>query len=450
MGLGAAVLPGGVVRALPANPDVVVIGAGAAGLAAARVLEGNGLEVVVVEAADRVGGRAYTESATFGLPYDHGCAWLQGPEGLALVDLARARGFGLVDHSNARDVLYAGDRRADAATRRQLDRTYAAIEAAIEHDADVAAADVIPAGLPLTAVAQSWMGPMDFGVDFRDLSTGDVMAYEDHDYDYLVREGLGTLVVAHGEGLPVRLGAAVTGIDWSGEGVRVETTAGTIAARACIVTVSTGVLASGAIRFTPALPPAKAQAIADVPMGLLTKIALQFDGERFGLGDSEFLTYVVPDEVPAEACYFLTFPAGHNVVVGFVGGSFGWDLSAAGEAAAVDFALGAFAGMMGSAARTRFRKGHMTDWASNPLTLGAYSAARPGRHGARAVLAEPLGERVFFAGEALSEGYHALCSGAHLSGEAAAVAVVAQLSGLACSSCDARGQQRERLTGDGE
>jgi monoamine oxidase len=265
-----------------------------------------------------------------------------------------------------------------------------------------------------------------------------------------VREGLGTLVAAYGQSLPVRLGVAATGIDWSGEGVRVETTAGTIAARACIVTVSTGVLASGAIRFTPGLPQDKAQAIDDVPMGLLTKIALQFDGSRFGLGESDFLTYAVPDTVPAEACYFLTFPTGHDVIVGFVGGRFGWDLSREGQAAAVDFALGEFVAMMGSDARSRFRKGHMTDWATNPLTLGAYSAARPGRHSSRAVLAQPLGERVFFAGEAVSDGYASLCSGAHLSGEAAAVDVVMALSGAACSSCDARGQQREPINEGGE
>ena len=340
LGLMASAAPRGPLRALPANPDVVVIGAGAAGLAAARILISNGFEVVVIEAAERIGGRAYTESSTFGLPYDHGCAWLQGPEGLPFVPLARQLGFGLVDHSNARDVLFVGDRRADRATQRQLDRTFARIEAAIDQDSDVAAASVIPAGLPMTAVAQSWIGPMDFGVDLANLSTGDVSAYEDYAYDYLVREGLGSLVAAYGQGLPVRLGTAATGIDWSGEGVRVETTAGTIAARACIVTVSTGVLGAGAIRFTPDLPLDKAQAIADVPMGLLTKIALQFDGTRFDLRENEFLTYVVPDAVPAEACYFLTFPTGHDIVVGFVGGSFGEDLSRAGEAAAVDLAIG--------------------------------------------------------------------------------------------------------------
>lgn len=448
MGLVATATTVSAARGLSLSPDVVVIGAGAAGLAAARTLLARGLEVVVIEAANRIGGRAYTESATFGFPYDQGCSWLQGPPGLPYLALADELGLTLVDHHSARDVLFIGNRRASAEERRQYDRAYDRIEAAIDTEVDAAAATLLPKALPLSGVAQTWIGPLDHGVDFADLSTGDVNAYGDYAYSYLVREGLGSLVAAYGRGLPVRLGVAATGIDWSGTGVRVETAQGTLAARACIVTVSTGVLGSGAIRFTPSLPPEKTQAIADVPMGLLTKIALKFDGERFGLGENDFLTYAVPDKMPAEACYFLTFPTGHDIAVGFVGGRFAWEMSRAGAAAAIDFALEAFVGMLGSAARGHFVAGHVTDWATNPQTLGAYSAARPGRHAARNELARPLGDRVFFAGEAVSEGYFALCSGAHLSGEAAAHEVAAVLEARGgCGSCDAR-HSRLGQTGD--
>lgn len=433
-------------RAQPTSPDVVVIGAGAAGIAAARRVIAGGKTVVVIEASDRIGGRAFTESDTFGLPFDHGCSWLQGPSGLPHVDLAHELGFELVDHDNAEDVFYVGDRPATRAEQSDYDRAFEQIQARLYGIGDVAASSRLPANLPYTAVAQSWIGPMDFGVDFADLSTGDMNSYGSDAYNYLVREGLGTLVAAHGRGVPVRTGVAATAIDWSGQGVRVETTDGTIQAGACIVTVSTGVLASGAIRFLPDLPVEKAQAIEDVPMGLLTKIALQFDGERFGLTDNDFLTYAVPDEVPAEACYFLTWPTGYDIAVGYVGGEFGWELSGASEAAAVDFALGEFANMMGSRARNHFVKGLMTDWATNPLTLGAYAAARPGRFEARKALATPLGERVFFAGEAVAGRYKALLSGAHLSGDFVGGEVVAMLGGPSgCGSCEARAIQRQRI-----
>jgi monoamine oxidase len=432
--------------AQPTNPDVVVIGAGAAGIAAARRLIASGKSVVVIEAADRIGGRAHTDHTTFGTSYDQGAAWLQGPSGLPHVDLARRQGYTLVDHDNAGEALFVGNRPADASEWAAYARANDRIEAAIQGAPDVSAASRLPADLPMSASAQSWIGPMDHGVDFADLSLGDVNSHGSYAYNFLIREGLGTLVADLGAGLPILTGIAARVVDWGGPGVRVETDRGTISAAACILTVSTGVLASGAIRFTPDLPPEKTQAIDDVPMGLLLKIALQFDGERFGMAENDFLTYAVPDIVPAPASYFLTWPTGSDLAVGFAGGAFGWELSAAGEAAAVDFALGAFVAMMGSRARSHFVKGHMSGWASNPLTLGAYSAARPGRHGSRAILGQPLGDRVFFAGEAVADRYHALVTGAHMSGEAAADAALAALGGpYACGDCKARAVQHEDL-----
>lgn len=440
---GTASLPT-LAKALPTNPDVVVIGAGASGIAAAHALIAAGKSVTVLEAADRIGGRAYTERKTFGVPYDHGCAWLQGPRSLPHASIARELGFTLVDHSNADEALYIEGRRATAREQAAHAMATVAIYEAAWGAGDVAVSRVIPEGLPFSAEAQSWIA-MGNGVDAAECSTADMNAYADYQIDYLIREGLGTLVAHMGRGLPVKLGTPATAIDWSGPGVRVETPAGTLTAEACIVTVSTGVLASGAIRFTPDLPAAKAQAVADVPMGLLTKIALQFDGARFGLTDSDWMSYAVPQQVPARACYFVTFPTGLDLAVGLVGGQFAWELAAEGADAAIDFALGAFVQAAGSDAAKHFVKGHMTDWHANPLTQGAYAAARPGRHAARAELKAPLGERVFFAGEAVGVPYAALCSGAHLSGEAAAASALAALgAGPSCRSCDARGQARQR------
>ncbi len=436
---------GSAVRAaLPSDPDVVVVGAGAAGLAAARTLMAAGKSVVLLEAADRIGGRAYTESARLGLPFDHGCAWLQGPADLAITELARQRGYTLLDHSDPSEAVYVGDRRASIAERRTYWSAYGEIEEALE-DADgrdLPAASVIPEGLDWTGTVQSWIGPMDHGVDFADLSTEDFNAFAEYDTDYLVEEGLGTLVVEAGQGLPFRLSTPVTGIDWSGEAVAVETPAGTLKAQACIVTVSTGVLRAGAIRFTPALPEATGEAIHALPMGLLTKIALKTDGASLGLSENAWLTYKVGAEMPAEACFFLTRPFGQPLLVGFVGGAFGWELSREGEAAAIDFATGELVAMLGSGARKHLTGGLMTDWATNPLTRGAYASAVPGHHAARAALAQPVGGRVFFAGEAVGGSYMQLCSGAWLSGEATARAVAATID-RTCTTCGPkRGQTR--------
>lgn len=443
-GLAASLTLPTAARALPTNPDVVVIGAGAAGIAAARRLVAEGLEVVVIEAADRIGGRAWTDTETLGQPFDRGASWLQGPADLPHLALAEAEGFHLRPHSGARDVFFVGDRRADGTERRQRDRAWTAVYGALGRaPGDVSAASVLP-DAPFVESVATWIGPMDFAVDFDQLSTADWAAYAEYEVNYLVREGLGTLVARLGAGLPVKLSTPARAVDWSGSGVRVETDAGTIEARACIVTVSTGVLAAGAIRITPDLPSQTQEAVTDLPMGQLLKIGLRFDGDRFGLSPNDFVSHAIDGPLPGDAVYFLAFPHGHDHVVGFAGGSFGRALEAEGEAAAIDHALERFASMLGSDVKRRFRGGTMAGWDANPLTRGAYSAARPGRFAAREALAQPLGDRVFFAGEAMATPLAALVSGAHLHGDEVAGRVAALLDAPGCDGCAARGQAKQR------
>ena len=411
---------------LPSNPDVVVIGGGVAGIAAARSLIAAGRSVVILEAGSRIGGRACTDSQTFGTPHDLGCAWLQGPSDLPHLRYARRRGFTLLDHRAPPEVFIVGDRRATAAERRRYASTVQRIGGTIARAGDVAVAACVDDTAPFAGAALAWLGALDHAVDYPDLSTADVNALGPVEANVLVREGLGTLVEAFGARLPVRLGTTATCIRWGGRDVRIDTdSAGTLRAAACIVTVSTGVLAAGHLRFVPALPAWKAEAIGHLPMGLLAKVALQFDGERFGLRRNAWLTYDLPAGAPTEACFFLCFPHGSNLLVGFVGGRFAWQLSAAGERAAIEHALDVLSRCIGSRVRRHFVRGHLTDWATNPRTLGAYAAATPGQHAARAALARPLRGRLFFAGEATDPQYFALVAGAHRSGEAAANAVLA-------------------------
>ncbi|TNF64896.1 MAG: FAD-dependent oxidoreductase [Rhodobacteraceae bacterium] len=405
---------------LPDNPDVVVIGAGAAGLGAARTLMHQGLTCVVVEAAGRIGGRAWTESATFGQPVDHGCSWISGATANPFTRMAREGGFTLVEHTDAETDLFDLDgTRASAAEEEAYWRAWSAIDRAMARAGrsgeDVAASTVVPQ-MPWSATVQSWMGAMDYGVDFDQISTADYWDSASDQPSYFVREGLGAVVATLAAGLPVALNTPVTAIDWSGKGVAVETARGTIRARACLITVSTGVLNAGSIRFTPALPAWKLQAAADIPMGLLTKVPLLFDGARLGLGENNWVTYRVPEDKPGEACFFIAWPTGHDYVFGNIGGRFGWDLARAGQAATVDYAMEQLVRLVGSDARKHFIRGFATDWAENPLTLGAYGAVRPGSTDARVNLAEPLADRLFFAGEATSSNVPALVNGAFLTG----------------------------------
>lgn len=414
-------------QTLPSDPDVVIIGAGAAGMSAARALMAAGKTVIVLESADRVGGRAYTESETFGVPYDHGCAWVSAANQNPFLQIARNTGFTLLNHDDADSILYVGDRRATDAEIDQYSAAWRAMVSALNGSrGDVAASTVVPTGTPFNGTAQAWMGPMDYGVDMDQLSIGDWFRGTDGSGSYLVAEGLGSVVATLANGIPVRLNTPATHIDWSGTGVRVDTPDGTITAKACIVTVSTGVLASNAIGFTPALPVAKQDAIRNLPMGLLLKVALQFD-DRLGFNPNEWLAYDVDDAIATPACFFVTWPHGYNYMMGNIGGRFGWELSAAGPEAAIDFALGEVVKMVGSNARRAFIKGHMSNWGENPNTLGAYAAAKPGEADARDALARTVGNRVFFAGEAVGGSHMQLVSGAYMSGERVAASIISDV-----------------------
>jgi monoamine oxidase len=405
----------------PSTPEIVVIGAGGAGIAAAHRLQALGYSVLVVEASDRIGGRAFTESETFGFPFDHGCAWLQGPDDLPYISAARSAGFTLIDHDDPPGALFSGGKPATPDDVDKYDQAGSRLRQLLaSHKDDVAASSLVNSRERWLAAAATWLSAMDHGVDLTELSTADVAAYGAYAVNALVKEGLGSLVTQFAKGLAVQTGTVVTGVDWSGTGVTVRTQNGDIRAQAVIVTVSTGVMSARGIRFTPDLPADVWQAFDDLPMGLLTKIALQTDGGRFGLPENAFVTRAIDAPLPAKAAFFLSFPAGYDLCVGFVGGSRAWEIEKAGEDAAIAFATDQLASMLGSDIRRHIRKGRMTNWGSNPWTRGAYAAARPGRHKARAVLSNPLADRVFFAGEALGGAYPALLSGAHISGEDAA------------------------------
>ena len=176
-------------------------------------------------------------------------------------------------------------------------------------------------------------------------------------------------------------------------------------------------LGSGSIRFDPPLPDWKQEAIAAIPMGLLAKIPLQFKGNRFGLPANSWLTYYTEAR---EACFFLCWPFGFDLMIGWVGGSFGWELTGAGTQVAIDFALQELRKMFGSEVDKHFIKGAFTQWGKDPWSLGAYASAQPGSAHQRAFLSKPVADKLFFAGEACAGGLAQTCGGAFLNGQALA------------------------------
>ena len=397
------------------DTDVVIVGAGAAGLAAAKQLGTLGLSVHVLEAMDRIGGRAWTRSNDFGVPFDIGCAWLHAADRNPFFPEAQAAHWTLHHHDMNLDHVYFGNRAAGPEDFAAMRAAEAELERLMQQPdpVDDRLSSLLSQSISSRATA-TFCGPMDFAQDVDEISVSDFRNATDLDPNYLTKEGFGALIARFGKDVPVTLSAPVRRIDWSGKGVSVETPKGTLRARAAIVTVSTGVLAFEDIRFFPPLPETHMQAAFDLPMGLLTKIPVEIRGQRLGLRPFDDLLI---ERFAKHDIYFLCFPFDLDLMVGFVGGDFAWEMEAAGPDAAVDFVTDRLEEIFGSDMRGAIGRSMMTNWGGERFTRGAYAAALPGRSSARAVLAEPVGDRIWFAGEALAGPLCQTAGGARLCGE---------------------------------
>jgi len=405
--------------------DVCVVGAGAAGLVAARELTAAGLAVRTVEARGRVGGRAWTDVDTFGVPIDRGCAWLHNAKTNPWTDFARSRGFTVVERSPdwgrriGRELVSPARR---ARWEAEWDRAEAAIEAA---ERDVPASEVLPADLEFRTLfdaVTSWS----MGVDTADLSTADFAAYDEADVNWAVPQGLGAVVARAAEGLDVTLDCPVLAIDWAGPRVRVRTTRGTIDCRAAVITVPTTLLARGEPRFSPALPAAHGEAFAGLTLGVANKVFVEVEGGALPLPGT---TNLVASDATVKTASITVRPAGHDLLLVFFGGAHARELELAGalEAAARDELVSVFGADLGR----RIRRSSATGWVGDPWARGSYSAARPGFARCRRVLRQPIGDRLFFAGEACTADAFGAIHGAWTSGAAAARAIAAATPGCA-------------------
>jgi monoamine oxidase len=415
---------------LPREADVVVVGAGAAGIAAARRVVAASRRVVVLEAEAVVGGRCVTDAATFDVPFDRGARWLHNADSNAIAKLARGAGMDVYPAPRGQRIRI-GRRNARAGEAEDflatLVRANRAIGDAVRGKPDVAAASVLPKDLgPWAGTTDFVLGAQATGKDLKDLSALDLVTMIQRDSPSMCRQGLGTLLARLGEGLPVALATPVTRIVWSGRDAQVETAAGTLVAKAVIVTASTNVLRSGKIRFAPELPKRQQDAAAKLSLGSYDHIALELPGNPLGLARDD----VVMEQSSDRATGLLLANLGGSALCQVdVAGSFGAELAARGEAAMVAFAQEWLTKLFGADVGNAVKRRIATRWNDMPYALGAMSAASPGGQPSRKVLMEPLGS-LFFAGEAAHETQWGTLGGAWESGERAAEAALRKIGAL--------------------
>ncbi len=394
--------------------EVAIIGGGAAGVAAARHLRDAGIDCLLIEARDRLGGRAWTVPGPDGAALDLGCGWLHSADRNPWVAIARAQGLAidkapppwtrspLTFQPGERDDFHAA-----------MAKFFARVSELAGGDVDVpVSAALVPGGrwnALLGAIVTFISGDEPEKVSARDFDD-----YDNTEVNWRVVEGYGTAVANHGRGVPAALGCAVQRIDHSGRRLTIDTTRGTLRANRAIVTLPTTVLAGMETLFAPALPE-KTQAARDLPLGLAAKLFFALegpeefepDGSLFGKKDST-----------ATAAYHLR-PFGRPQIEAYFGGTLARGLEAEGEAAFFDFAVCQLGDNFGGIAR-RLKPIRIHRWGADPFARGAYSYAVPGRAGARAILAAPVDDRLFFAGEACSKADYSTAHGAYLTGIAAA------------------------------
>ncbi len=426
----AALFPHSTFGVTSADYDVVVVGAGAAGLAATRSLIEKGKNVMLVEASHRIGGRAHTDLSIFGVPYDIGAHWLHNGSLNPYYTYAKSEGFEIYSAPERYRLFYGSNEESEsdqlAMLWNDVDELSAAIGRASNSGRDVSPSSVTEhVNGRWSNTAKFVLGPWSMGKDFDDFSTTDWWNSEDGQ-DNFCSSGYGTLVAHYGKGIDVSLNTPVHKIDWSGRGVVVETTRGKLNAKAVIITVSTGVLASDQINFVPELPEEKHESFNEISMGAYDHIALHFSQDVFGVGEDGYLIFEIGED--GKGFGTLANSAGSGLAYCDVGGSWARELQTEDEAFKIDYALLQLKNLLGSHIERHYTNGSATAWGLNPLTLGAYASARPGSYKMRKVLRQPVGERVFFAGEACHSSIWATVGGAHLSGVETARAVLRLLT----------------------
>jgi monoamine oxidase len=429
--------------------DVIIVGAGLAGIGAGQELKLRGMRTVILEARDRIGGRCYCDN-TFPAPFDFGGQFFQqvvpnalGGTNNPLYDLYIAQGGPdvpcvLVPSFAEIDVLLPDAEQApfhDMTTVAGVELAAAGIAAQLgASDISVFDATADLAEEPWYTLTTAFMG-LAFNVPTSQLSVLD--AWNDIQFainpdgspsDKVNPTGMGNFVAELAIGLDIRLSTRVTEIDMTGaDRITVVTDHGPFTAQAVIVTTPVSLLAAGDIVFRPPLPPAYEQAFDDLPFGVVDKVGIAFTSDIFGGVPANTIITSHQDQNTDQFTMGLAKLAGQPMMNMFVANDLARALEAEGDEAFNAQAREFVTATLGADAAAAIDRTHIIAWGSDPLTRGSYSAARVGKVAARATLAEPLDDRLYFAGEAISTTSHSSLHGAYLTGQSAATSIFEHL-----------------------
>lgn len=395
--------------------QLIIIGAGAAGIGAARAAQQSNIDYVVLEAAHRVGGRGFTEELAPGVPWDVGCHWLHSGSINPLARVADELGFSYDKSVNSRE-FYLGtewlsqEQKTDY--KHFTDKYWEKMFNARAQNADKAIIDYIDQDskwAPYTCYWQSLMTSED--VDM--VSALDLTTYDDTDENWPLYAGYGALLEAAANNLNVQFNSAVQAVNYENADVKVTTARGTLRAKQLVVTVSNGILAARDITFTPDLPVEKKECIDALPLGCYNNLGLLYEKDPFGPDAPERIDYSDGNEVnlalklkPCNLPYVYVAVAGRTAR---------W-LEKQPASASEDYLLNALCDIFGNNIRGSFSRFRHSAWGTDPYVKGSYSASKPGYAHFRQSMGDSIANRIFFAGEATSQRAFATAHGAFETG----------------------------------
>ncbi len=404
---------------MKSNCQLVIIGAGAAGIGAAHAAHSANLDFIVLEASHRTGGRGLTEELAPGIPWDLGCHWLHSGSINPLASIADNLGIHYDKELPSRGFYMKGTRLPDNEVA-----DYEAFSAAIwnkiresqNRGEDRALSEFIDHDNQWAPYYNYWQSLMT-SEDVDNFSALDLLLYNDTDENWPIREGYGTLLERHAQSLPdqlFQLNTVVKHINWGGPGVTVETNRGSIQADRVVITVSTGVLGAQDITFTPELPVNKQEAIAALPLGCYNSFAMLYEQEwPFDSDTPDRIDYSNGDDI--NFAFKLRCSGWPYIYCAVAGRQARW-LERQPAEVSRDLMMTALTDTFGNDFKNKIIKFRSSAWGGDPYIKGAYSASKPGFSHMRKVLAEPIAERLYFAGEATSIDSFCTAHGARQSG----------------------------------
>ena len=406
------------------STQVIVVGAGISGLAAAEKLTSEGIEVIVLEAQDRVGGRLRTDRS-LGIPFDEGASWIHGPKGNPITELAKKSNINtFLTDDNSLEIY---DKKGEKYDIQKSDRKYYDYLSALgkvedESNAEESFEQIFRIEYPQKLEEDLWKYMLsaylefDVGADISKLSSG--YFYDDEEFygeDVIVTNGYDLIPNALAKGLDIRLNEKVTGIDYSGDKVKIKSSGGNFETERVIITVPLGVLKKNIISFDPPLPKKKKLAIDALEMGSVNKFMLVWD-TVFWNPDIQYVGYTPEEKGKFNYLMNCSKFINANALMTFSFGDYSKTTELMSDAMITEEIMKHLKVIYGEGIPepTSMLR---TKWNNNQYTFGSYSY--PGitaKSKAYDRLAKNIDKKIFFAGEHTISDYRATVHGAYLSG----------------------------------